>query len=75
MFVLGVISNHFSMGLLGGRLWKAIQTLAYPLFLLVLIHVAFASRFDLLYSSLAGVLILTRTFSYLSFGDYTRKTP
>lgn len=69
MLTLGVISNNFSMRLLGGKTWKLIQTFAYPLFLLTLIHIAFASRFDSFYISLAGALILVRTVSYLSLRD------
>lgn len=72
MLILWLTSNGFSMQKLWGKRWKTIQNFAYPLFLLSLIHVAFASRFDLFYGLLAVILVLTRTVSYLSFADKDR---
>ncbi len=65
MLILGLTSNQFSMNILGGKVWKGVQSLAYPVFLLALIHIAFASRFDNFYILLTGVLVTTRTLSYL----------
>jgi ferredoxin-NADP reductase/rubredoxin/DMSO/TMAO reductase YedYZ heme-binding membrane subunit len=61
--ILWITSNTFSQKLLGSK-WKQIQTLAYPLFLLTLVHIAFASRFDIVYMCLTGVLVGIRSIAY-----------
>lgn len=64
MAVLGIISNNFSVRLLKG-MWKKIQIFTYPLFFIVVLHVAFASRFDAFYMTTIGALVLLRTIAYL----------
>ena len=64
MFVLWIISNTYSMKHLGWKLWKNIQTLVYPLFVIVLIHIALASRFDSIYMLLTTILVMTRTAAF-----------
>ncbi len=66
MLVLWLTSNQFSLRILSPKVWKTVQSLAYPLFLLTLIHIAFASRFETLYSLLIIVLISVRTLAYFS---------
>jgi len=62
--ILGITSNNFSIQKLRSA-WKKIQTLSYPLFLIVAIHIAFASRFSLFYMILIGSLIFLRTLAFL----------
>lgn len=64
ILILWTISNTYSMKRLGWKLWKNIQTLAYPLFVIVLIHIALASRFDSVYMLLTTILVMTRTFAF-----------
>ena len=65
MAALGITSNDFSVRLLGSA-WKKIQILAYPLYFLVILHVAFAGRFDGFYMVVIGLLVFLRTIAYLS---------
>lgn len=64
MAVLAITSNNFAVRLLKGS-WKKLQSFTYPLFLLAVFHVAFASRFDSFYMIAIGILIFLRTFAYL----------
>lgn len=64
IFVLGITSNDFSLRLLRSS-WKKIQVFVYPLTCIVILHVAFASRFDIFYMVLIGILIFLRTAAYL----------
>ncbi|USN59428.1 MAG: rubredoxin [Candidatus Peribacteria bacterium] len=50
---------------LGGRLWKTLQSLAYPAFLISIIHIAVASRFDGFYSFLIVLVVALRTAAYV----------
>lgn len=61
--LLGSTSNNFSVRILKG-VWKKIQTLAYPLFLITALHIAFASRFDTYYMGIIGVVIILRTLAF-----------
>ena len=65
MAALGITSNNFSVRILKGT-WKKIQILAYPLFLLVTLHIAFAWRFNVFYMFVVSSVILLRTTAYLS---------
>lgn len=62
---LGLTSNDASVRWLKAG-WKKLQTLAYPLFFITALHVAFASRFDAFYMVLISVLVLARTLSYVA---------
>lgn len=62
---LGLTSNNASVRFLKAS-WKKLQSLAYPLFLITVLHVAFASRFDAFYMVSIAILVLVRTFAYLS---------
>ncbi len=64
IIVLWITSNDFSVRILK-TFWKKIQVFAYPLFVLVSIHVAFASRFETFYIVAISALVLLRTASYL----------
>ena len=66
MLFLGLTSNRFSMKVLSWNLWKKVQSLAYPAFLLASIHVAFSSRFDVFYIVLVIRLVFIRSSSYLA---------
>lgn len=66
MFLLWITSNKFSIKILTWKWWKTIQTLVYPWFLLSVIHVAIASRFDNFYLFLFVLVVFVRTFSYFS---------
>ena len=46
-------------------MWKKIQVLAYPLFLIVALHIAFASHFDWFYMGIISLLLLLRTYAFL----------
>lgn len=63
MAILAITSNDYSVRLLRGT-WKKIQVLAYPLFLIAALHVAFASRFDGFYIVIIGLLIALRIAAY-----------
>lgn len=63
MAVLAITSNDASVRFLKSK-WKSLQTLAYPLFLLAALHVAFASRFEGFYTTTISALVLLRTFAY-----------
>ncbi len=64
MLVLWITSNKLSINLLGAT-WKKVQSIAYPAFLIAIIHVAFTSRFNAFYVALILWLIYIRTISYL----------
>ncbi len=66
MIILGVTSNNFSQKLLGSW-WKKIHYLAYPAFLVTMLHIAFAGAFNLFY---AGSFAIVTT---LRFIDYTNR--
>ncbi len=66
MILLWLTSNKISLKLFWGKWWKLIQSLVYPTFLLVVIHVALASRFDWFYVMLTILVVLLRTISYFS---------
>lgn len=66
MFILWITSNTFSVKLLTWWVWKKIQSLVYPVFLISCIHVAFASRFESFYVVLIILLVTIRTAAYLS---------
>ena len=75
MFVLGITSNKFSVKFLSWSLWKKVQSLAYPAFLVASIHVAFASRFDIFYVMLVIWLVFLRSISYLAHRDKAQSWP
>ena len=69
MFILWITSNTFSVKLLTWWVWKKIQSLVYPAFLVSSIHVAFASRFEAFYIVLIIILVAIRTAAYLNKRD------
>lgn len=69
MLVLWITSNKFSITFLSWSVWKKVQSLVYPAFLISVIHVAFASRFDVFYIVLTVWLIFIRSSSYLAKKD------
>ena len=69
MFVLGITSNKISVKILSGNMWKKVQSLVYPAFLIASLHVAFASRFDTFYILLIIWLVAMRTLSYIAQKD------
>lgn len=75
LFILGITSNNFSMKVLNGSVWKKVQSLVYPAFLIVAIHVAFSSRFDMFYVALTLWLVFIRTSSYLANKDKPKDWP
>ena len=75
LFILGITSNNFSMKVLNGNVWKKVQSLVYPAFLIVAIHVACASRFDMFYVALTLWLVFIRTSSYLANKDKPKDWP
>ena len=66
IFLLWITSNKISVKLLSWKRWKVLQSLVYPAFLLSVIHVAFASRFDNFYIFLFVIVVLFRTIAYVS---------
>jgi ferredoxin-NADP reductase/rubredoxin/DMSO/TMAO reductase YedYZ heme-binding membrane subunit len=75
MLALWLTSNKFSVKLLSWSIWKKVQSLAYPAFLLVAIHVAFSSRFDIFYVLLTVWLVFIRSASYLAEKDKPKTWP
>ena len=75
MLVLGLTSNKVSMKILSGNLWKKVQSLVYPTFLIVSIHVAFSSRFDIFYVMLIVWLVYIRTMSYIIQKEKVQQGP
>lgn len=63
IIILGLTSNNFSVTRLKS-FWPKLQSLAYPLFLIVAIHVAFASRFDTFYIIVITLLVIIRTHAF-----------
>lgn len=63
MLILWISSNNFSQKILGS-IWKWIHYMVYPLFLLSMIHIAFASRIDLFYMILFSSVIIFRTIVF-----------
>lgn len=66
MFLLWITSNKISVKLLSWKWWKSLQSTVYPAFLISVIHVAFASRFDNFYTFLLVLVVTLRTISYIS---------
>jgi sulfoxide reductase heme-binding subunit YedZ len=64
MAILGITSNDASVRFLRSH-WKPLQTLAYPLFLIAALHVAFASRFEDFYVVVISAVVALRTFAFL----------
>ena len=63
IIILWITSNNFSIKILKSN-WTKIQSLTYPLFVIITLHVAFASRFDSFYIIIISLLVLTRTAAY-----------
>ncbi len=66
MLLLGITSNKFSVKLLTWKWWKKLQSLVFPAFLISVIHIAFASRFDNFYTFLFVFVIWVRTLAYFA---------
>lgn len=65
MTLLWLTSNNFSYMFLG-KLWKALHTIVYPTFLVAMVHIAFAWRFDELYAVVFTVVVWLRFYVYLN---------
>ena len=65
IFILWVTSNNFSVKILRWT-WNKIQSLVYPLFLILALHVAFSSRFEGFYMVLIGSLVIFRSVAFLN---------
>jgi len=74
MWTIGIIiiialvlsSNNYSQKLLGGKKWKRLQRLVYPLFLIVVLHIYFIGWWKGAYLYPALFLILMKTYVYFS---------
>lgn len=66
MLLLWITSNKISIKLFWWKWWKRIQSFVYPAFLISVIHIAFASRFDNFYIFLLLLVVTIRTISYVS---------
>ena len=75
MLVLWITSNKFSVKILSWNVWKKVQSLVYPAFLVASIHVAFSSRFDVFYILLVVWLVVIRSLSYLAQKDKPQSWP
>lgn len=75
MLVLWITSNKFSVTLLSWDVWKKVQSLVYPAFLIASIHVAFSSRFDVFYVVLILWLVFIRSSAYLAKKDTPHSWP
>ncbi len=75
MIFVWITSNKLSITLLSWSLWKKVQSLVYPLFLISSIHVAFSSRFDSFYIFLVLWLVTIRTLSCLAKQDRPNSWP
>ncbi len=64
MLILWATSNDASIRFLKSA-WKGIQSAAYPLFALLAVHVAAASRWDGLYVALTAALVALRTAAWM----------
>ncbi len=63
IFLLWITSNKFSVKLLW-KYWKYLQMLAYPTFVITLLHIAFSWRFDDKYIGLLLLVVWLRTWAY-----------
>ncbi len=61
--LLGITSFNFLHKKMG-KYWQQLHSLVYPLFCIVALHIAFASRFDLKYMSLISLVVLVRYIAY-----------
>ncbi len=64
IIILWITSNKFSVKVLW-KYWKYIQMLAYPTFIITLLHIALSWRFDTSYAILLVWVVWLRTISYL----------
>ena len=64
MIILWITSNKFSQRLLWST-WKWLHYLVYPLFLISMLHIAFAGRFDLFYASLFVMVVGLRFYDFM----------
>lgn len=60
LMILTVISNNISQKILTAKIWKKIQRLAYPIFLLVFFHIYFMVWWKGIYMYPALILIILR---------------
>lgn len=64
MFFLLMTSNNFAQRVLWWRVWKRLQQLVYPLFILVVIHIYFLGGWKWLYLYPAIMLFSLRFYSW-----------
>ena len=74
MLLLWISSNKLSVRILSWKWWKRLHSLVYPTFIISVIHVAYASRFDNFYIFLLVFVIVTRTIAYASTSSKTKKS-
>lgn len=73
IIILWITSNNYSVKLLKSS-WQKLQSLTYPLFIIVALHIAFASRFDNIYIIVITALVITRTLAYFKNSWNNMKT-
>lgn len=61
--ILWVTSNNYSVRILKNN-WSKLQSLTYPLYIIVALHIAFASRFDIIYVIMISALAALRMIAY-----------
>lgn len=59
LWITSLNSLHRAMG----KYWKSLHTLVFPLFCIVALHVAFASRFDVKYMIFITLVVFMRVFA------------
>ena len=64
MIVLLITSNNYSQKLIGSKNWKRLQTLAYPLFIIMIGHIYFIGWWKWAYLYPAIVLFLLRWYTW-----------
>lgn len=69
MLILWITSNKISLKIFWWKLWKNIQSLVYPGFIISIIHIAYASRIDTSYIFLLLTVVIIRSLAYFSNKD------
>lgn len=63
---LWLSSNKVSIKLLWWKLWKALHTLVFPIYLFSMLHVWYLGRIDWFYGGITLILIVARISAFLS---------
>jgi NAD(P)H-flavin reductase/rubredoxin/DMSO/TMAO reductase YedYZ heme-binding membrane subunit len=64
MLILLSTSNNFSQKLLWAKVWKYIQRLIYPLFIIIVLHIFFVWWWKWIYMYPAIILVLSRLYVF-----------